>query len=993
MPFTPTPTPSNSPTPPVSDPPVYVVSDDAAVRKINSDGTLEWISEITSQSLITTAIAVDINNNSYFASSDNTVHKLNSSGVEQWTYTTGNDIVALATGPLGNTAIGSFDGTVRKLDTSGVLIWTYVVGTFVRAVTIDADGFVYIGADDNTVRKISSVGDLLWTYTGMLNQPLAVAVDYVDNVYAAGRSNTLHKLDATGNIIWVYSGFETDVNCVAVDNNRTVYAGGKDGTVRKIHHSGSLIWSRKLSSQQIAGVSVDVNYNVYTCSNDGTVTKLAANGSTLWIFREIRRGFNGIATSPLSGTFPGQWGRGEVLTLTPTLTPTATPTPTPTSGVTPTASATIGATPTPTLTTTPTSTGGVTPTETAAITPTPTVTPPLALKAAYFDGGSDRVSSQFVDTWPTGKEFTISAWLNPDNLSFTEAFFSHGSGDGGYIARSGSSLYIFLISFSPVSQAVTATLTGVFTAGVWTHIAISVDTSDSGKRHVFVDGVDQTSSVTWTQYNDKELDIDGTLNVGKTYKPGVGDWIGCISQVYLNNVYVDLSGGNINALYNGGAVDYTASTLTGIAAPHFLNEDHTTFGTNNGAGANWSVISALGACTGPAIQTPATPTPTPTSTVTPTLTQTLTVTPTVTATSGVSPTPASTATVTPTDTAAVTPTPTVTSPLALKAAHFGGSTRMDSKFADSWPTGKELTIAVWVNPDDLSGTRAFFSHGGGGGGYLVRSGSSLSILLIDVTSTSTVIASLTGVFTAGVWTHIAISLDTSDSGKRWVFVDGVDQTSSVTWTKYNDNELDIDSTLIAGWNWGPIANWLGCIAQLYLNNVYVDLSGGNINAIYNGGAVDYTASTLTGSAATHLLNDDHTAFITNNGSGVDWSQAGTLGACTGPAIQSPATPTPTPSFTVTPTLTPTNTATPAVTPTNTATPAVTPTNTAAVTVTPTLTSTLTVTPTITPTNSPTSSLAPTVTPTGSATPVATITPTAAVTITPDPTPTPTPTTP
>lgn len=44
--------------------------------------------------------------------------------------------------------------------------------------------------------------------------------------------------------------------------------------------------------------------------------------------------------------------------------------------------------------------------------------------------------------------------------------------------------------------------------GTYVNISFSVDMSDTSKRHVYVDGVDVTSNVTWSTYNNANLDLD-----------------------------------------------------------------------------------------------------------------------------------------------------------------------------------------------------------------------------------------------------------------------------------------------------------------------------------------------------------------------------------------------------------------------------------------------------------------------------------------------------
>ena len=84
-----------------------------------------------------------------------------------------------------------------------------------------------------------------------------------------------------------------------------------------------------------------------------------------------------------------------------------------------------------------------------------------------------------------------------------------------------------------------------FISGTNKQLSISFDSADAGKRHMFVDDVDVTSSVTWTLYstdgiipwsgiNDHLINDTG----GGVHKDvSFGEW-------YLDNIYTDLTAGN-----------------------------------------------------------------------------------------------------------------------------------------------------------------------------------------------------------------------------------------------------------------------------------------------------------------------------------------------------------------------------------------------------------------------------------------------------------------
>jgi hypothetical protein len=74
----------------------------------------------------------------------------------------------------------------------------------------------------------------------------------------------------------------------------------------------------------------------------------------------------------------------------------------------------------------------------------------------------------------------------------------------------------------------------------WHHILISVDLSNSSKRHFYVDDV--AEAVTWGTYTNDDIDWGGVdqINIGSNVS-GALPWDGCMAELYLNNTYLDLS--------------------------------------------------------------------------------------------------------------------------------------------------------------------------------------------------------------------------------------------------------------------------------------------------------------------------------------------------------------------------------------------------------------------------------------------------------------------
>mgnify|MGYP000471539026 CR=1 FL=1 len=141
--------------------------------------------------------------------------------------------------------------------------------------------------------------------------------------------------------------------------------------------------------------------------------------------------------------------------------------------------------------------------------------------------------------------------------------------------------------------------TNTYTAdATWHHFAASVDMTDTGKRHIYIDNSDDLGTV--TTYTNEDIDwIESDFTVRAN--PLASDKInGCLSEIWLSNEYLDLSvAGNRAKLISGGKpVDLGSdgSTPTGTSPLVYLPNPYTSFETNAGTGGNFTVTGAFSAC-------------------------------------------------------------------------------------------------------------------------------------------------------------------------------------------------------------------------------------------------------------------------------------------------------------------------------------------------------------------------------------------------------------
>ena len=230
---------------------------------------------------------------------------------------------------------------------------------------------------------------------------------------------------------------------------------------------------------------------------------------------------------------------------------------------------------------------------------------PYAADAVYFDGTNDYLSKGAL-TVTNNNKLTISFWLNP---AFTTGDPDHfilqtGTGNqnnkiairqaptGGFqIVGAGATAYLDVSGFSTAEN-------------VWAHILFSCDLSDTGKRHLYIDGSSVTP--TWGTYTDGTIFWDSVSNRIGRWASGTNGgrrYVGDLAEFYVTNEYIDLSvlvnrEKFITGTGTGAApVDLGTGgiTPTGTSPIIFFEGNAASWnsGVNSGSGGNYSMVGAV----------------------------------------------------------------------------------------------------------------------------------------------------------------------------------------------------------------------------------------------------------------------------------------------------------------------------------------------------------------------------------------------------------------
>jgi len=137
---------------------------------------------------------------------------------------------------------------------------------------------------------------------------------------------------------------------------------------------------------------------------------------------------------------------------------------------------------------------------------------------------------------------------------------------------------------------------GSFTDTDWHHIAMSVDVSNSSKRHVYVDGVD--ASPTWQDWNNTAIDLTSNP-VYFGVRPELDEhYKGDLAEFYMAfGEYIDLSiASNLAKFLNGtkpADLGADGSYPTGSRPIIYMSGDSTSFQDNLGGGGAFTVDGTL----------------------------------------------------------------------------------------------------------------------------------------------------------------------------------------------------------------------------------------------------------------------------------------------------------------------------------------------------------------------------------------------------------------
>ena len=164
-----------------------------------------------------------------------------------------------------------------------------------------------------------------------------------------------------------------------------------------------------------------------------------------------------------------------------------------------------------------------------------------------FNGTSDSLTraSDFSGN-ADGNSFTFSCWCFKAVDGVTLRIFTNGQSSGtdsGLVVYAGNNALVFIArDASDVTIFSAYAYTNILPLNVWTNVLISVDLSSASNRYIYMNDVDVTSSFTFSQYTNGNINFTTTTqNIGKADGISSQLWQGKLSSLFLDYTYRDLS--------------------------------------------------------------------------------------------------------------------------------------------------------------------------------------------------------------------------------------------------------------------------------------------------------------------------------------------------------------------------------------------------------------------------------------------------------------------
>jgi len=454
-----------------------------------------------------------------------------------------------------------------------------------------------------------------------------------------------------------------------------------------------------------------------------------------------------------------------------------------------------------------------------------------------LDGSADYLSRT---TAPTGiadsNTFTLHCTLQPDALSAGAhnviSFSSSSDVKFRFYLQSGGTAVLNGYTSAGTNVLTINFSSGTFVVGRNYVIDVSVDLSDTAKRHVYVNG--QSVAVTWATYTNNNIDF--AITTTPRYNVSADStnsafYNGKLGALWFNTSYIDLSVASNRAKFVSGTgidakpVDLgaTGELPTGTSPLIYLPMYGNNAGKNYGTGGDFTVNS--GPYTG------------------------------------------------------------ARGPNEFwgnKAVFNGTTGRLSRSTMSGVSASSTVSGSFWINVTNYPGSQAGILYGSSGLRILLSSTSTQPLTFVATNSAGTTILSVqtnTSTIATGINYFVRYCFDMTNAAKRFVYINDVSQSLIVS-TYTNANIAHDLMAPIIGWNNG--SGYLdGGLAEMYMTTSYIDFSLESERLKFRdafGYPVNLSAQITAAAIPTPpiYVRFDPASQGTNSGTGGDFTKTGTI---------------------------------------------------------------------------------------------------------------------
>lgn len=160
-----------------------------------------------------------------------------------------------------------------------------------------------------------------------------------------------------------------------------------------------------------------------------------------------------------------------------------------------------------------------------------------------FDGSTDYYTQASSGTLANGTQLTVSAWFQLASAvgGTSKRILGHvNGGSANYVDMQPGQVLSARFLDTAGSACLEFTTTTTYADSTWHHVVFSVDMTDTGKRHLYID--DAVPSFTWNNYNNSSIELTPDSSWGFGASPtGVLFFDGEIAEIFIEDQYIDLS--------------------------------------------------------------------------------------------------------------------------------------------------------------------------------------------------------------------------------------------------------------------------------------------------------------------------------------------------------------------------------------------------------------------------------------------------------------------